>query len=50
MTDEIDLQLIRNADVLNTYLITPPMIYLHETADKSIISSMDEEAKSTEII
>jgi len=50
MTDEIDLQLIRNADVLNTYLITPPIIYLHETADKSIISSMDEEAKSTEVI
>ena len=49
MTDEIDLQLIRNADVLNTYLITPPIIYLHETADTSIISKMDEEAKSMEV-
>jgi GR25 family glycosyltransferase involved in LPS biosynthesis len=50
MTDEIDLQLSRNADVLNTYLITPPIIYLHETADKSIISKMDEEAKSREVV
>lgn len=49
MTDEIDLQLSRNADKLNTYLITPPIIYLHNTADESIISKMDEEAKSKEV-
>jgi len=50
MTDEIDLQLSRNADILATYLITPPLIYLHTTADESIISKMDEEAKSREVI
>ena len=50
MTDEIDFQLSRNADVINTYLTMPPIIYLHSSAEYSIISKIDEEAKSKEAV
>ena len=43
MIDELDLQLGKSADILNMYLITPPIIYLHDTANQSIIEKIDKE-------
>ena len=43
MIDELDLQLGRNADILNMYLTTPPIIYLHNTSSESIIEKIDKE-------
>jgi len=44
MTDEIDLQLSRNAHILNTYVIRPTLINLHSTANESTILKIDEGA------
>ena len=45
MIDELDLQLGRNADTLNMYLITPPIVYVDKTASESIIEKIDKETK-----
>jgi len=43
MIDELDLQLGRNADILNMYLTTPPIKHLHSTSSESIIEKIDKE-------
>jgi GR25 family glycosyltransferase involved in LPS biosynthesis len=45
MTDAIDLQLGRNADIINMYLVDPPIIDFHASHGDSTIKKMDEEAK-----
>ena len=42
MIDEIDLQISKNADILNLYLIDPPITYLHSAANESIIEKIDK--------
>lgn len=45
MTDAVDLQLGRNADTINMYLVDPPIIDFDESHNDSIIKKMDVENK-----
>lgn len=45
MSDAVDFQLGRNADVINMYLVDPPIIDFHASHEDSIIKKMDEETR-----